>query len=572
MRFPSVAVATTVAVVLIAGVGSAAAATPATPATATPSAATPGTATRPAVGTALSDLALLQIAAAGHHVVVGNLALTSSTVAPAGTARLVLTPLTADGTAYGQQTITPANSPVEVPVLSTTALPAAISRVLTAQSPVLRVSVADAPSGPTASIAASSLGALSVLGLPIALAGTVHNATEVTSTGAASVKQVSLQGLALPSIGAVLAGLGLDVTAVPVSVLNELLTKLGLSTAALRSATGAAATAQQQVTAATTALTGSTAGFATATSTLTRLLGAMSIPTYAALPEAGRSGVEATNPGTAAAYADYVAKGDAAGLAQAALTAAQATLAATTATATGLLRAALDGTPLLSVAALTATTSAVSKSAQAGGQQAVISGGQLTGLKVFGTDVLLTALGSSTVDLTALTSTALASVNTVVTRLTSTFTSVLATVPGLTLSAPRVDLLTKRTATDIVAGFGLASTALHALTITLPTIVLPAALALPGAAGLPAFAGQGPLGGVLRSAAGSVGLLTLSEQTSFRPARAATVTPPAAIPLAAVPAAEKAPQLPRTGPAAGVSALALLLIVGAAALRRRFAA
>lgn len=545
------AAAATVASVLLATAGAA-------------SATSAGTA---ASGTASSAVSLVQIAVAGHQVRIGDLTLTSSTAGAARTARIVLTPLTADGTAYGQQVVTPATSPVSTPAVTTAVLPAALGSVLSAQTPVLRVSAATPASGPTSSIAADSLGAVTVLGLPLALQGLVRSGAAVTSAGADSDKQLAIDNLALPSLGAVLAALGLDVRALPVSVLTTVVSRLHLVSAPLAAAQQAVTVAQAQVAAATTGLSAATTGLRAATATLTQLLGSVSIPTYAGLAGPGRAAVEAVHPGTAAAYADYLAKGDAVGFGQAVLAQAQQVLTGAAANVSPAALAVLDSTPLVSVDSLTASTSAVVSTARSGGQRATITGGRIAGLKVLGTDVLLTALGSSTVALSALTGPTLATANAVAAQLSGTLSTVLSAVPGLTLTAPRVDLLTQQTSTAISGGFGQAATALHALTITLPVITLPAALALPGAAGLPAFAGANALGGVLTSDPASVGLLTVSEQSTFRPA----VLAAPAVAGGLRPVTATGPVLPYTGPAKGVAGFAVLLLAGAAGLRRRAA-
>lgn len=55
------------------------------------------------------------------------------------------------------------------------------------------------------------------------------------------------------------------------------------------------------------------------------------------------------------------------------------------------------------------------------------------------------------------------------------------------MPAPQVGVLTTTATTSIADGFGRAATGVQGLTITLPAITLPAALALPTASSLPAF-------------------------------------------------------------------------------------
>ena len=67
---------------------------------------------QPAAGTATSALNLLSLALATHQLQVGGIALTSDTVTGSPVSQVVVTPLKVDGTAYGEQTVTPASSPV----------------------------------------------------------------------------------------------------------------------------------------------------------------------------------------------------------------------------------------------------------------------------------------------------------------------------------------------------------------------------------------------------------------------------------------------------------------------------
>ena len=238
-------------------------------------------------------------------------------------------------------------------------------------------------------------------------------------------------------------------------------------------------------------------------------------------------------------------------------------------------------------------------SAVAGGQTAKIVGGELVGLNVLGTDVLADVLGSSKVDLLDLTGSTLAQVNGAIDGLTGTLSEVLSTVPGfptLSLPAPAVELLSTQSLTGISGGFGTASTAVKALSITLPAIALPSALALPGAATLPAFTtlpalpvGPLPVGalraslgldtvtGLLTSSPVRIDLATLTDAARFAPAVAAatpgtaapgTATPGTAVPGTVVPGIV-APQLPRTGAGQALALLGTVLLGLAVAARRR---
>jgi hypothetical protein len=293
----------------------------------------------------------------------------------------------------------------------------------------------------------------------------------------------------------------------------------------------------------------------------------------------------------------------------------------------------LDATPLLSLDRLEVTTRSTVTSAAAGGQTAEIVGGEVQGLKVLGTDVLDSALGSSTVEVLDLLGPVKSKVDTAISSATGTLSSVLSQVPGLPaleVPAPRVDLLTRATVTELVDGFGVAGTALRAVNVTWPGITVPAVAALPGAASLPAVAGLPALGslpavgslrrGSLVNAAGdvlssplSLGVATLQDTARFRPAQLSlqpgtgapvtgapttgtpttgtpttgtpttgtpttgtptTGTPTTGTPTTGVPTGPTitpvGQELPRTGTDSAPSALALLLVAAALGLHRRY--
>ena len=267
----------------------------------------------------------------------------------------------------------------------------------------------------------------------------------------------------------------------------------------------------------------------------------------------------------------------------------------------------LDGTPLVSLDGVSVSTESVVRSAEAGGQQAGVQGGEVRGLRVLGTDVLDDVLGSSTLSVTGLTGDTLSKVTAAVDGLTGTLSEVLSTVPGLPVlkvPAPKVELLSKSATTGVDKAFGTAATAVTGLKVTLPAITLPVEVALPTALSLPGLSvlpkvalpvGTSALaaGDVLTSTATTIGLGTLTEAARFRPAVLAAAAPPVAapatgttpgtagtVPVAApgtgtTPAtAGTAPtaspvSLPRTGASGALAGLALLLAGGAAVLRRR---
>ena len=82
--------------------------------------------------------------------------------------------------------------------------------------------------------------------------------------------------------------------------------------------------------------------------------------------------------------------------------------------------------------------------------------------------------------------------------------------PTLSIPAPEVGLLTKSSSTSITDGFGVANTSVKGLSITLPSVSIPTALALPGAADLPALDGITQVAGLLTSAPVKIDLATLA--------------------------------------------------------------
>ena len=562
------------------------------------------TVTKPAAGAASSALSLLTASAGGHVVRVGDLTLLSDTLGGSPLAKVVVTPLTADGTAYGQQVVTPDSSPTDIPALSS---PAALAGILSLNSPAFTTSASKAPS---AHAGAASLGTLSLLGIPVPVAGSVDLGSAVSSTtGALGSKTVTVQNLALPSIAQILAALGLDLSKLPVTTLDQLVTQLGLVTpvvsaaqAAVSTALAQVAAAQAAVTSATSALTAATqgqsaaqaalAGAAPALQAVINQVPALSLPAgagsvagFTALPAALQSSLAGLVPGGTAALSAYDAAQTALTAAQGVVTTAQgvlataqaalagliATLQSTLAPLQALLTTVLGTTPLVSLDALSVTSRAVVTSNKAGGQEAQVLGGSLTGLHVLGTDVLKNVLGSSSVNLVDLVGSTAGAVTSTISGLTSTLSTVLSTVPGLpalSIPAPKIDLLTKTSSTSISTGFGRAATAVQGLKITLPAVTLPTSVTLPGAASLPALSGVTQVTGLLSSAPVSLGLLTLSDQAAFRPAVLAA-TPTTPVPPTTPTPTTPGVGLPNTGLPGGLAVVSLVLLGAALVLRRR---
>jgi hypothetical protein len=636
--------------------------------------ATAATQPVPAKGVASSTVSLVGLTAGGHTVSAGTLQLLSDMLGAESVAKILVTPLTADGTAYGQQTITPDNSPGTTPAASTSSLVPALNGIAGLTSPVIRASSSNDGGEPSTSAGAASLGGLSLLGLPVALDGNLDVVSAVTRTGGAAGEQtLALDGLALPSIADLLGALGLDLSALPIEVLNELLAELDLVTTAVTTANKALTDATKEIqtqidaaqaevdkaSAALTAeldkLTAKNAELAaaekdlaekttaleplkkavsdaqaqlaaanteltSATATLTDLLGTLSISTYELLDEPARA---LLGEDVAVAYDAYKAAQASVASATALVTTTTADLAAAQslvdvaaalvstikgAVATlqtvidelqkvldaainvlksvlstvqpqldallGAITAVLDGTPLVSFDSLSIVTQALATSNKDGGQTAKVTGGELSGLEVLGTDVLSDVLGTTKVDLLDLAGTQLTAINGLISQLTGTLSSVLSTVPQfptLSIPAPKVGLLTKSAATDIAGGFGVADTSVKGLTIAIPSVSIPTALALPGAADLPALNGISQVTGLLRSAPIGLDLATVTSNSRFAPAVIAlpgTGTPDTGAPGTDTPGTA-APQLPRTGASQALAVLAVLLMGAAVVARRR---
>ena len=642
--------------------------------------ATAATTARDAVGVATSSATLLDLTVGGREISAGTLSLLSDALTGTPVARVVVTPLEVDGTAYGEQTVTPAETPRSVPAADSGAVVPALAGLVRVQSPGFRVAAVTDDGSPSTRAATDSLGGLEVLGLPVGLQGGVDVGTAVSQGGALGARTLELRDLALPSVADLLAALGLDLSKLPIEVLRELVTELDLVTPAITAAGQALDTAlapvrtelaaaqaevdkqvaavdaaQQEVTRLAAALapleaallqdnqavTAARAALDAADAELTAAQAAAGVAarqteydaalaTYNAAPDAlkpslqpaldlAKAALDAAVAQTAGATAavqtattDLAGAQSAAQAAQAAVDAARAALATARAALDaanalleqaraalgailtgvqpqvdallGAITAVLDGTPLVSIDSLVVQTESRVTSASEGGQSAEVVGGEVVGLKVLGTDVLADVLGTTRLDLLTLTDGVLGQVNGLLAEVTGTLSEVLSTVPqfpALKIPAPEVETLTSQVTTGITDGFGTAGTSLRALSITLPRITLPAALALPGAAQLPAFAGLPLPGGALRANAVdpagnllsnevTVAVGTLAEQVRFAPGAAApgTVTPGTGtggtVTAGAVPG-----QLPRTGATAALAVVGLALLGGAAWLRRR---
>ena len=653
--------------------------------------ATAATAPAPAKGVASSSVTLLNVAAGGQTLSVGTLELLSDMLAAQSVAKVLLTPLTVGDQAYGQQTVTPASSPLTAPSVDSSVLAPQLGGIASVRTPVLEAAADDADGEPSTSAGAASLGSLNLLGLPVSLNGSLDVGSAVgRTTGAVGEKTLVVEDVALPSLADVLAALGLNVPALPVEVLTELLNELDLVTttitqlqteidaakaaiqkqiddaqlavdkaaAELKTATDAATAgaekldaakrdlllkekavqdAEAALAAARAPLEAATASANKATADLVTALNAAgidSIATYEALLDPAKALLPATIAALYQAYKTAQAElattttntqqaiatattnlasakdardvaatlvqtlTDALRVLQAAVDSAQKLLDAALAVLQGVLKdiqplidqlkaavlAVLDGTPLLSFDSLSVVTEATATSNQDGGQSARIVGGEISGLEVLGTDVLGNVLGTTTVDLLDITTAQLDAINGIIGGVTGALSSVLSTVPQfpkLSVPAPEVGLLTKSTSTGVQDGFGVATTSVKGLSLTLPSVTIPTALALPGAIDLPALDGITQVTGLLTSAPIKIDLATLASRAQFAPAVAGapttgtpnTGTPTTGTPTTGTPSSGTpgtvTPQLPRTGASQALAVLGTVLLVAAFAARRR---
>lgn len=191
-----------------------------TAAAAAPAVASTSTASH---GSASSDLRLLHVAVAQHAVSAGEIAAQASNAASPHVADIVVTPAALDGTTYGQQTVTPATSPVTVPSSAKTAtLPGGLGSVT---GPTFAVTATDGTTVLTSAVL-KALGSLTVGPLPVSLdasAASLTNTAEVTSSQASAEKSVVIGALALPSVTDLLDALNINPLA-----LVEALTKANL--------------------------------------------------------------------------------------------------------------------------------------------------------------------------------------------------------------------------------------------------------------------------------------------------------------------------------------------------------
>jgi hypothetical protein len=487
----------------------------------------------------VGSLTVLGTTLSGHTVTLGSLqsvAQTLSSDAPA----VSFAPAVVDGVKKGEVTVTPATSPKTVGGLAIPALPL---NVISATSPSATLTAAKAATGPVSGLT-TSLGQISVLGMPLTLTGglKVGSATDAAKSQAA--KTLTISDVSLPNLSDLLAALGIDLKKLPVDTLNGLVESLpvvisGTADAAIDAANGVVDTAQTTYDTEVTEHAAAATALATATDALDDALAATTIPVGVTLP-AGmsapldhvdwdelRSTVDGTAIATAIAAADSaiptaVTAYDAAKAAMPAaisqLNTALNALHAAISSLAGLVDGVLASNPLVSIDAAQIGTSAV-----AGATKNAAVTGYVSGVKVLGQDVLAAVTGNTKVDVAAISATLANQVNTALAGVTGTLSTVLSTATGATglvVPAPSIKVMQKSTQTGTDGAFGTAQALVTALQVDLGSVTVPDAFALVGAGALP---GVLDAGSSFKTAPLSFKVGVLGESARFRPGSA---TPP----------------------------------------------
>lgn len=563
-------------------------------------AAAPATA---AVGSAGASISLLRVDNATASLRALTASLNSSTATSPHTASVSVTPVWSSASgAVGQVTVTPADSPKHVGAGSL-ALPSGLASL---SSPAIDVVANVANGTATAGITGGALGAITVLGKPLQIAGGALNlSSNVTKTSASSTKSVTVDQLALPTIADLLASLGLDVAklaqdqlmalfaivqstagatlADAVNTANAAVDAAQVAAGSAASTISAAqgvlasrqadlATAQSDATAAQAALASAQSSFDSAIAPVnavissstpsllqTTLAGAgitspFSATSWQAMSGATKTTVDAAintafGPGTSmgidAAAAAVAAANTALAAANAAVAAAQALVDA----AQALVAALLDLVNAV-VAALDADPLAT-----LGG---IDAGTQATASKTAAADGHLSV---GTVEVLGLTQ-AVGNLTSALGSVTSALAGVLNGITGVTFTPPSISVGNVSKVTSVDKGTASALVTVSGVKITLPTLKLPTTLGLAGGASLP---GIDLVNGALQSIAGTVTVAELRDSATFT--QAGSVPPNTPGTPGGTPTGGGS--LPTTGAPAALGLLALATIGFAVLLRRR---
>ncbi|HEU5034895.1 MAG TPA: hypothetical protein VFT62_09095 [Mycobacteriales bacterium] len=526
---------------------------------------TPSASATPAKGEAASTLTLLRLELAGTTISAGQVAAITSNATKPHQASVVVTPLDSSVTGPVGRTTVPIGQTATVPAAPRSiALPGGIGSIT---GPTLRAAADDTTAGPVASAVLKALGKVTLLNVPLDLkAASLSDLSQVTSSAATARKSLELGSLALPSLQDLLSSLGVNLSALLGQLPQDKLVELaGLVTS---TASGAVATANSAVDAAQAAITGTVPGtldqaksaLTAAQGAVTTAQGAVATATsafntaFAAIPALTLPlGVSAgltpdqflalsstlQSATDALTSADLVSLATAVKTAEDALTAAnaavdqvQALVTALVNLVTAVLNAVVgDQDPLAALGNIKVLTSAVAaKNPKA---DAAVSVGSV---KVLGA------------------ATSLQSLTGVLGDVTGTLSSVLNSVAGVKFTPPALAIGQPSKSTDRKGDTRFAKASIAGVTLTLPTITLPAALALPN---------------VPTALGGSLTLGDLAETAQWTPGTPATTSTPTTTP--------KTPRHRSSGgPLAETGGRVLLPIVGAVligaalAVRRRF--
>jgi hypothetical protein len=491
---------------------------------------------------------------ASHAVSVGTLTAGAQNITT-GAPSVTFTPLTVDGTATGAVTVTPSTSPKTVGGVSTGALPL---NVLSATSPSATLTAAQTSASRTSGLK-TSLGSAAILGLPVALNGSLDVGSVTDAAHSQAGKSLTITNVSLPNLADLLAALGIDVTKLPADVLNNLITQLPVTVSAaaqtaIDTANGAVDDAQAAVDAKQTEIANDTttlndAAAAFAAQLAAAVGGPYTVDQWNQLDATAQGVVEtanAANPAFATTETAYTAAVAALDSAQGQLQPLVDTLNGAIAALGALVDDVLAGTPLVKIGAASVATKAA-----VGATKAAAVTGYVSGVQVLGQDVLAAITGDSKVDAATLVGTLADDVNSAISSLTGTLSNILAGATGLVVPAPDIALLTRTTSTGTSGAFGTASAVVTALSVTVGSITLPTAYALDGITGT---AGIAAIATGFKTQPLSVKVGQLVESAKYRPASSPTGT---------------GGNLPATGVPASLAVVALIGTSLAVGARRR---
>ena len=525
------------------------------------------TTTTPAKGSATSSLTVLQLSLLGNTLSAGQIAAVADNAVSPHNVKLVVTPVDSSVSGpVGQQTVTPGSAATTVPSAPASAsLPNGVGSIT---GPTFSVSAADNATGVLTSAALKALGSVTILTMPVNLqTASLSNTASVTSTAATAEKSLSVGTIALPSLQDLLAKLGLnlnnlldlltqanldklaglvtDTTTGAVKTANDAVntarTAIGANApTSLSGAQSALTTANGAVTTAQTTLTSANAAF---TSALTGALGnAVTAPLLAAagITSSTTAAQFLASPlATNAALSAVTTAANAVGPAQAAVTAAQAVVTQLQALITalqGLITQVLNAVnasndPLASLGGVNVVTKAVAASTPTAAADVTVASTHVLG---------------------TLSSLPLSQLTSALSTVTSTLSGVLNSVAGVSFTPPSIAIGTPTKSTSTTGTTRHAAASISAVTVTMPTLTLPSALALPG---------------VPTNVGGKLVVGQLAETAAYTPGTTTTTSTPGTTKTSTG-------KLANTGGSPILPIVAALLMVGALAIvhrRRRFA-